>query len=274
MHFSSRATWSLLLSLISLGTVANAADSGILEVDLLFPRNETYAPTEWMPFVFAFGNAKLAKYLAPTISYEGWNISAGANYSQGAGFSYSHNNLQWANWSSQDPYFVHHFHADLPEGIWRLDWEFWYFPCNEDWTDLTSAGDPILRNRTLHSITFTIKEGGQAVDLVAATADDKTCPKENAAAIEVTGKTLGVPPSEKMPDDTCVVVASPQPSPTPCQVKVDSAVAASMTASLRADLCNSANPPDDCPKDNAAQRLAVAGVACLAAAVGMFGFLA
>ena len=275
MHFKSRAAWSLLVSLISLGTVSNAADSGVLEVDLLFPRNETYAPTEWMPFVFAVQNTKLAKYLVPTINYEGWNVSVGANNSNGAGFSYSHDNLQWANWSSEDPYFVHHFHADLPEGIWRLDWEFWYSSCNEDWTDFTSVGDPVNRNRTLHSVTFTIKEGGQVVDVVAATADDKTCSKENAAAVNVTGKTQGVPSRLDMPDNTCAVVGSPQPTPTPCQVKVDSAVAASMTASLRAELCNrTADRPDDCPKDNAAQELAVAGVVCLAAGVGMLGFLA
>ncbi|KAL0471486.1 hypothetical protein QR685DRAFT_519331 [Neurospora intermedia] len=273
MHFKPWTAWSLLASLVSFWAVADAADSGILEVDLLFPRNETYAPTEWIPYVFSIQNAKLAKYLVPLIRYDVWNLTEG-----GGSFGYTHQNLRWANWSSHDPYFVHHFHSGLQEGRWRLNWEFGYASCNEHWTGLSSVGDPVNYNRTVGSIEFTIQAGGPAVDVVAATANDKTCSNENGVAINITGKTREVPPlNEEMPDNTCVVVGSPQPTPTPCQVKVDSAVAASMTASLRAKLCDpltSTNRPADCPEDNAAQKLAVAGVACLAVAVGMFGFLA
>ncbi|KAH7626198.1 hypothetical protein B0T09DRAFT_350294 [Sordaria sp. MPI-SDFR-AT-0083] len=274
MHLPSRTAWSLLLSLISLGTVADAADSGIIEVDLLFPRNETYAPTEWMPFVFSIRNGELSKYISPLIEYRGWNTS---DFGQN-GFSYTHDNIKWANWSSQDPYFVHNFRNDLrSEGTWRLDWKVFYVSCNERWKNLQSVGDPVLVNMTSRSITFTIKEGGQAVDLVAATANDKTCSDESIAAINITGKTQSVPHREELPDNTCAVVGSPEPSASPCQVKVDSAVAASMTASLRAKLCDplrTLNPPADCPEDSAAQRLAVAGVVCLAAAAGIIGFLA
>ncbi|CCC08121.1 unnamed protein product [Sordaria macrospora k-hell] len=214
MHLPSRTAWSLLLSLISLGTVADAADSGIIEVDLLFPRNETYAPTD------------------PLIEYRGWNTS---DFGQN-GFSYTHDNIKWVNWSSQDPYFVHNFRNDLrSEGTWRLDWKVFYVSCNERWKNLQSVGDPVLVNMTSRSITFTIKEGGQAVDLVAATANDKTCSDESIAAIKITGKTQSVPHREELPDNTCAVVGSPEPSASPCQVKVDSAVAASMTASLRAN---------------------------------------
>ncbi|EGO59864.1 hypothetical protein NEUTE1DRAFT_61620 [Neurospora tetrasperma FGSC 2508] len=235
MHFKPWTAWSLLASLVSLWAVVDAADSGILEVDLLFPRNETYAPTEWIPYVFSIQNAKLAKYLVPEIS-------------------------------------------GLHEGRWRLNWEFWYISCNEDLSNLHSSSELVNRNRTVGSIEFSIQEGGPAVDVVAATANDKTCSEGNGAAINITGNTKEVAPfGIELTDDTCVVVGSPQPTPTPCQVKVDSAVAASMTASLRAKLCDpltSTNRPADCPEDNAAQKLAVAGVACLAVAVGVFGFLA
>jgi hypothetical protein len=30
------------------------ASSGVVEVDLIFPRNETYAPTAYLPIIFAF----------------------------------------------------------------------------------------------------------------------------------------------------------------------------------------------------------------------------
>lgn len=286
MHFQPRETWSLLLvSLISLGTVANAANSGIIEIDLLFPRNETYAPTEWMPIVFSIRNGELTKHLGSLLEYRGWNKSDfGA-----AGFSATFDNLKWANWSSQEksstspsstPYFVYDFRDDLQkEGSWRLSWDFLYVSCNEGWDpNRPNTGRSAFLNTTSRSVEFTIKkDGGQPVDLVAATANDKTCFDESVAAINVTGKTQPVRSADfDMDDRICAVVGSPEPTTTPCQVKVDSAVAASMTASLRARLCNpliTLDPPADC-EDSAAQRLAVAGLASLAAAAGIIGFLA
>ena len=67
MHIP-RASWLLAACM---GTIINASD--ILEVDLLFPRNETYAPTNRFPVVFAFQNSKRARYLNPQISYILWN---------------------------------------------------------------------------------------------------------------------------------------------------------------------------------------------------------
>ncbi|THC91636.1 hypothetical protein EYZ11_008903 [Aspergillus tanneri] len=77
-------------------------------------------------------------------------------------------------------------------------------------------------------------------------------------------------------NDTCAVVASstPTPTPDPCRVNIDSTIVASMSASLKARLCNGLNPPADCLEDDesAAQQLAVFGVSCLLAAFGTLGF--
>lgn len=54
MHFS-------LLTGVAAGLGAIVSASGVLEVDLVFPHNDTYAPTEWFPIVFAFQNAELAQ---------------------------------------------------------------------------------------------------------------------------------------------------------------------------------------------------------------------
>ena len=228
-----------------------------------------------MPFVFSIRNGELSKHLNPFLDYRGWNTSDLGD----GGFDYTFDNIKWANWSGQDPYFVYHFRNDLQtEGTWWLDWEYFFLSCNEDYTKQWGSGKPVFLNSTSRRITFTIKEGGQAVDLVAAMANDKTCSDQNIAAINITGKTGYAPGAPReLPDEICAVVGSPEPAATPCQVKVDSAVAASMTASLRAKLCDplrTLNPPADCPEDSAAQRLAVAGVVCLAAAAGVIGFLA
>jgi hypothetical protein len=97
-------------------------------------------------------------------------------------------------------------------------------------------------------------------------------------AIKVTDTTVEVPRRMDRPGGTCAVLASsPTPTPDPCLVNISSAVAASMSASWTARICNillSLDPRDNCPKDNAGpQRLAVAGVACLTVAFGAFGFL-
>ncbi|KAJ5219643.1 hypothetical protein N7468_008847 [Penicillium chermesinum] len=50
-----------------MGTIINA--SNILEVDLIFPRNETYAPAELFPIIFAIQNPERARYLTPELTY-------------------------------------------------------------------------------------------------------------------------------------------------------------------------------------------------------------
>lgn len=49
-----------------------SADSGIFEVDLLFPRNTTYAPQALMPVVWAMQNPHLAWPTQATIFWELW----------------------------------------------------------------------------------------------------------------------------------------------------------------------------------------------------------
>ncbi|THC87761.1 hypothetical protein EYZ11_012796 [Aspergillus tanneri] len=59
-------------------------------------------------------------------------------------------------------------------------------------------------------------------------------------------------------NDTCAVVDSstPTPTPDPCRVEIDSSIRRTV------------NPPADCPDDeNAAQQLAVFGISCLLAAL-------
>jgi hypothetical protein len=250
-------------SLACLGAVVNAA--GVLEIDVVFPRtNETYAPTDKFPIVFALQNAELAKHLKPSIHLF---VRNGSNLE--STFGHANHDLTYANYSSE-PYFVYRYLNIDTEGPHQLF-------STASWRNCDESSDQvgILGNTTNFSVHFTIKRGGQEVDLVAATANDKTCFTENGVAINVTDQTYEVPPSWGRPDGTCAVLASSSPTPTanPCRVKIDTAVAASMSASLHAALCRGLNPPTDCPKKNAVQQLAVAGVASFAAACGAIGFL-
>ncbi|KAA8652420.1 hypothetical protein EYZ11_012836 [Aspergillus tanneri] len=269
MHFS-RASW--LLS-ACMGAMVSA--SSVLEMDLVFPRNETYAPTELFPIIFAFQNAERAKYLNPHISY---TIRNWDNRNDTITRSYD---LRWTNWSSHDPYFAYTYFSDFStEGRWKLDWSLTWESCDEYAFSNSLPRASMIYNSTSWGIFFTIQNAAPKVDLVTATAN-KTCPGEHGVAIKVTDKTMEVPlwvdwPGGDSTNNTCAVVASstPMPIPDPCRVDIDSAIAASMSASLTATLCKGVNPPADCPEDdeNAAQQLAVFGVSLLLAAFGALSF--
>ncbi|KAK3291530.1 uncharacterized protein B0H64DRAFT_446177 [Chaetomium fimeti] len=250
MHLVSRAVRFLVVSLTYLGAVVDAAGSGVLEADLIFPRNETYAPTDSFPIFFAFQNAELAWYLNTDISYTLGNRS---------------------DLLGDNPFAV--------EGQWWLSWEVGWQGCLEDsfTRGYKDPDDPgIISNRSRWSVDFTISSGGQAADLATATADYKTCPGELGVAIKVTGETKRADELRWSGGDTSAVldISSPTPTPNPCAVKIDSATAASISASWTTRLCNNLLLPDCPPRPNSAsQRLAVAGVVSLAAAFGAFGFL-
>lgn len=52
--------------------ITTASREGTVQVDLAFPRNDTHAPTEWLPFVFTYQNAKPATYLNNRIHLDIW----------------------------------------------------------------------------------------------------------------------------------------------------------------------------------------------------------
>ena len=260
MHLVSRAAWSLVGSLAYLGAaVVNAA--GVLEIDVVFPRtNETYAPTDKFPIVFALQNAELAKHLNPVIDSF---VRNGSN--SDSTFGHSVRDLTNANYSSE-PFFIYHYVNVNTEGPYELF-------SSAAWRSCDKSGDQvaIADSSTNFAIPFTIKSGGQEVDLVAATA---TCSPQDGVAISVTDETHEVPSSlQGQPSGTCAVLASSSPTLNPCQVKIDSAAAASMSAVLHDALCKGVNPPADCPKEDVAQQLVVAGVVTFAAAFGAIGFL-
>lgn len=240
--------------------VVNAA-GGVVEIDVVFPRsNEAYAPTDAFPIVFALQNAQLAKHLEPSIISFVWN---GTNTT----FGESHHDLTNANYSTE-PYFVYHWLKIDTEGPYRLF-------ATVSWTSCNVIRDKVSfsSNATNFSIDFTINGGAQEVNLVAATANDSPC-SAGGVAINVIDETHEVSETLDRRGGTCAVLAPASPATTanPCRVKVDTAVDASMSAVLHDLSCKGVSPPADCPKENAVQKLAVAGVACLAGAFGSITF--
>lgn len=178
--------------------------------------------------------------------------------------------IRWANFSSSDEVFSYRFFDFSREASWSLIYEIGWQTCTTD-TSSAYSSDGVVTNITYNHIDFTTRAGAQDLDLATITASHDNCP---AAA----GLTINVTDTVEAYDDwtgRCAVVASPIPTvaPHPCQVSIDSAVAASIFASMTAEAClyPEMYPPPTfiaCPEEDAAQRLIVGAVVCLAAGLG------
>ncbi|KAF2711897.1 hypothetical protein K504DRAFT_489677 [Pleomassaria siparia CBS 279.74] len=263
MHVSSWASWQLVVCVTAIG-VAASKSSGVVEVDLVFPRNETYTPTPFFPVVFAVQNSELAPALNPRIVFTimNWNDKRRTPLTQ----TYD---LRWANFSSSDPYFEYSALSRFKvESSWLLTWTVQWNGCTED--SLSRGRRPFTGNYSENSIFFTTRNSTQEVDLIAAT-NEKDCAGDTGVTMNVTS-TLDVPVSiDWYGGETCAVVPSPAPTSDPCRIKIDSAIASSISSSMTASWCRASlptDPPISCPSKSAGQRLAIGRVACLAAAFG------
>lgn len=275
-----------LLALLQAVAITSASAPGVVEVDLIFPRNETYAPVDIMPIVFAIQNPHSAALLDLNLQYDIWLLDAlHGNQSHpknvpGLGISdldYMHF-LRSSNLSSSKPY-LRHYGTDLinTEGTWIMEWDLGAANCSESPQNGVRTGGHV-RN---HYVIFTIKKGGQQPNLVAAT-DNGVCENTPGYAFNIT-ETLPVPPSatDWQGQPSCAVLspASPLPSLNPCAAKIVPSAASSISAALTASACSYPDPGVKCPSptpQNAAPgpvQSSVGGTAWLAAFFSWLAFV-
>ncbi|KAF1952162.1 hypothetical protein CC80DRAFT_495497 [Byssothecium circinans] len=271
MHISAPRT-SFLLVIYAIGTAA-VPTSGVVEIDLVFPRNETYAPMEVMPIVFAIQNPELARVLNP-ISI-GFTIRDQNDLLGPRGVTDNYD-LRWKNFSTNDPYFVYRGYKKFnTEGSWGMTWKWRWDSGTEDSVAQASRDiqpKPLINNHTVLSTYFTIKNSAQGMDLVAA-SNNKTCPGDFGVAINVTNTLNFTPPAKYWyGGDKCAVMASSFPTPNLYRVKIDSAAASSIYVSATPG-SNWIITPKPREGGNAAQQLAVGEIACLATAFGFLSFI-
>lgn len=246
----------------------------IMEIDLVFPRNDTYATAPLTPIVFAFRNAALAPYLNPTISFSIWNLNDMGN--DVLTMTYD---VRWANFSDSEPYFAYRgFDKFAAEGDWMLKYTIGWDGCDEEAVNSLDRGaETIVRNRTTQGVRFATRKGGREVDLVAASKDKETCDEKAGIAVNVT-KILTAPDGVDWIGRTekCAAVElSPSPTPDPCRIEIDTAAASSISAAVTSWRCDVPSPADFCPpvEESIAWKWGVAGAACLAAGLGAVGFV-
>lgn len=251
-----------------------ATSSGILEGHQVFPLNDTYAPMEYFPLIFAFKNSELLQFTAPWISFQIWDRDNNTDTVITGSFD-----LSWKNFSIGDPYFAYHGYKHFNrEGRWALVWQLVFTTCAEEPDMFTSK--KYINNGTEGFVHFTTNNSAKQVDLVAATdngGSSDNCPI-NAISLNVT-KTRKVPTRGwDGTGETCAVLASSSDIPHPCGIKIDATSASSISASITAWYnCESTPRRIDCPiendKEDGTARTMVAGIALWVATMVAFGYI-
>lgn len=263
--------WAGLVLLASTGTVQAVTDhsSGVIEVDLLFPRNETYAPTEIMPITFGFQNPELTPLLGPSISFTLRDMN---NVSRPLKDPFSFD-LRWTNFSSSNGSTFYEYHPEnqpelMMESTYMLTWSFNWWNCTED-TQSRRDSQNMHSNYSTSSVVFTTKSGAKDMDV--RSIGDKCPEKGQAFAFNVTRTHQTSSGANWDGGDTCGEMASALPTPNPCRTKVSPAAASSISAGIARQRCEGNSPPADCPpKESGAQRTVFGSAVGLMIILGAF----
>ncbi|KAK2873818.1 hypothetical protein FQN49_002042 [Arthroderma sp. PD_2] len=234
-----RLSWWLLLAFSR--AMETPAFPQIVEVDLVFPRNETYAPVPFLPYVFAVQNFHAAKSLFLSFEYTLEKIpSDNIEYTPGR------RSLQHANFSGSDL----HIEWDYTDRLRQPGNDFG----NSEVNYINGS-----HTRGHHDVYFTSKKGGQQPDLVAAT-QDVACNKTVGDTFNITQE-VESPPVLMLykTQPLCPILSTISPPPKPCGVKINATKASDIFYTIQSRECDGGySRRTTCPpgvgKKNAASR--------------------
>lgn len=255
-----------------------------VEVDLIFPRNETYAPISLMPMVFAIQNFRVAKSLLLKFDYTLEQVP----YIKTKPL-YGISDLKYTNYSGSRNHFQYAWTTKLnnTEGTWLFTWTLRALNCSQPTeADPEDPGPqkPLHLETVImsNSVYFTTTHGAKQPDLVAATQDG-ACAESQADTMNITG-ILDVPWSDSYwgSQSACPLLSTVTPTANPCGVKIDSSAASSISYVIQSSACLSAvTPTVACPPGvetansaHHAEQFLVSVAGLFAATLGWLIFLA
>ena len=101
-------------------------------------------------------------------------------------------------------------------------------------------------NAPYNSVVFTTHKGGREPDLVAISSGDD-CDKAQGIAYDVLGILKTPRPLNDYGKPSCAQLATPTPTPYPCQASVGPAAASSISSRLTQRECSIPTPAVSCP---------------------------
>lgn len=253
-HHHCAWTWVTWLLILVMQPCLSAAQAdppfpAVVEVDLIFPKNDTYAPAELMPIVFTIQNARHAAALDLNLDYLLWRIPANDTPGGDSVVASGIIKLREANLSAADTFFAYRSTAAVnsSETSWSLVWSLGSQNCSRSQSPLK----PISFNNSDHYVQFRTENDAKSPDLMAATADGSTCANMQSFTFNITENVPRPITSSwgPLPANSCAVLSDVVPFPVanPCGVKVDASAASSISAAITATECASLHPRVTCP---------------------------
>ncbi|KAL4884264.1 hypothetical protein BJY04DRAFT_183255 [Aspergillus karnatakaensis] len=228
----TRLFFLILTTLFSaLTTSQSPISTTIIELDHIFPRNETYAPIHYFPLVWGLQNATAAYPLGFSLYWRLSLADSAVYVSQGRGWFPSDEHMDDSysyGTAPADPIVFNEFPITLRNfstGRWQLDWKFG-FRSNCSLVD-PGTPDEHYRTQPYQSVEFTIAEGGRTVDLLGdwGCRADSESELVSAVAFEISK------PHDFEPDQNCPVVNSTKADP--CALQFNKEAVGNVTAAAR-----------------------------------------
>jgi hypothetical protein len=228
--------YCLFIPLLFFSSPCSALDSGIVEFDLVFPRNDTYAPAEAMPIIFAFQNSKLADDLQSLLFWSVHQVVDSNNSSiHGKGTGGVLENQPGSSFFNNGTSFYTTVILDTVniEGVWKFQWNVNVENCTGLQNDLdTGTYDGVFELPP--SLIFTTKAGAPLPDLQAASGEPSCATANQSVAFDVVGSmNLTVPDTNGLPTSyTPCAIMTPLPSTVsinPCAPTLDAFGASSIS---------------------------------------------
>lgn len=182
--------WSIPTTCIFLATAATAEHILPIDVqvDLLFPLNDTYAPAPWFPIVFAIQNLDAAGPLEADLQVDVFSVGSRRNQTQ---------RVSWQNiglYSVQSPE-RHYFHIpaiNMTEGatdryniVWRL--RIWNRCFGDDESNQTEArlwtNDPAPFR--MQNLSFSAAPGARLPDVETSISSCPEASERNSAPVRI-----------------------------------------------------------------------------------------
>jgi hypothetical protein len=238
MFPSNNAIWLLLALLIARSS--GQTFPAIAEVDILFPRNDTYAPTALMPVIFAIQNPAAAVSLDLALEWYLYQLEDGDVTGVGSGVI----TMAYVSTASSGPDYEYGSIYNLVsvEGNWSLFWVVGSINC----TQFPVSNSSLPGHFQGNTVIFTTKNGAQTTDLVT-TITNGSCASDESFTFNIS-KAEEVSVGIGTTVTTCAVLVStsPTPSPNPCAAQLNPSGASSILASLTASACSWPTPLVNC----------------------------
>jgi hypothetical protein len=249
-----------------------------VEFNVVFPRNETYAPATLFPIVFAVQNYPAAA--VSTMLFIDYRLS---HYPSGKIVERSQVVLDHlddldprSNTSAADPYYAvvwtNLLSSTNGSGQYALQWEFSHHNCSGDFPAAYEADFGPASHGAYFEL-FTVAADGKQPDVAA---EPHTCPHWYSAAIEINGTTPVLQPAVERWQfndgrSVCAVVSETPPPADPCAARIDESAAAAISARMTASACGAIIPAltSGCPSPTQTQETNIGSRAPVGGGFGM-----